>query len=76
MLGLSVLLHFPLNAQGYEEIAVTNGGKISGFVRVEGKFSNLHTAHAYMPEGQPDFNVGLYPSRISRKPLVSPGISR
>lgn len=150
-----LLLLFPSLAPGYEEIAVTNGGTISGFVKVEGKFSKpgflqvtknrevcgkvldeslvvgvghgvryavvtlegvsrgkavereavheldnekcrfvphvqsasvgqflmlknndaiLHTAHAYMPEGQPHFNVGLYPGKVSRKPLVSPGV--
>lgn len=36
----------------------------------------LHTAHASFREGQPDFNVGLYPGRISRKPLVSPGLAK
>jgi len=34
----------------------------------------LHTAHAYTPEGQPHFNVGLYPGRASRKPLVKAGV--
>ena len=34
----------------------------------------LHTAHAYFHDGQPHFNVGLYPGRVSRKPLVSAGI--
>jgi plastocyanin len=34
----------------------------------------LHTAHAYFADGQPQFNVGLYPGRVSRKPLVSPGV--
>ena len=34
----------------------------------------LHTAHAYFQDGQPHFNVGLYPGRVSRKPLVSPGV--
>lgn len=33
----------------------------------------LHTAHAYFHDGQPHFNVGLYPGRVSRKPLVTPG---
>ena len=142
-------------ASGYEEIGVTNGGTIGGFVRVEGKLSKpgflqvtknrelcgkvpdeslvvgvgqgvryavvtlegvsrgkavereavheldnvkcrfaphvqtasvgqflmlknndaiLHTAHAYMPDGQPHFNVGLYPGKVSRKPLVTPGV--
>lgn len=34
----------------------------------------LHTAHAFFPNGQPQFNVGLYPGRISRKPLVTTGV--
>jgi plastocyanin len=34
----------------------------------------LHTAHAYFTDGQPQFNVGLYPGRVSRKPLVAPGV--
>lgn len=36
----------------------------------------LHTAHARFQDGQPDFNVGLYPGRVSRKPLVSPGLAK
>jgi plastocyanin len=34
----------------------------------------LHTVHAFFTNGQPQFNVGLYPGRVSRKPLVTPGI--
>lgn len=34
----------------------------------------LHTAHAYFHDGQPQFNVGLFPGRVSRKPLVTPGL--
>jgi plastocyanin len=34
----------------------------------------LHTAHALFASGQPQFNVGLYPGRVSRKPLVTPGV--
>jgi plastocyanin len=34
----------------------------------------LHTAHAYFAGEQPQFNVGLYPGRMSRKPLVTPGV--
>ena len=34
----------------------------------------LHTAHAYFRGGQPDFNLGLYPGKVSRKLLRSPGI--
>lgn len=150
-----LLLLFPSLAPGYEEIAVTDGGTISGFVKIEEKFSKpgflqvtknrevcgkvsneslvvgvgqgvryavvtlegvnrgkavekeavheldnvkcrfmphvqtasvgqflllkntdpiLHTVHAFFHNGQPHFNVGLYPGRVSRKPLVSAGI--
>ncbi len=34
----------------------------------------LHTAHALFTGGQPQFNVGLYPGKVSRKPLVTPGV--
>ena len=153
--GFFFLLLFPSLARGYDEIVVTNGGTISGFVRIQGTIPKLppleilkskevckkvpnerlvvgrdqglryavvtlegitrgkaierkatheldnlqcrfvphvqaatvgqflvikngdpilHTAHAYFHDGQPQFNVGLYPGKVSRKPLVSPGI--
>lgn len=34
----------------------------------------LHAAHAYFEGGQPQFNVGLFPGKVRRKPLISPGI--
>jgi plastocyanin len=34
----------------------------------------LHTAHALFAAGQPQFNLGLYPGKVSRKPLVTPGV--
>lgn len=34
----------------------------------------LHTAHALFKAGQPQFNIGLYPGRVSRKPLLNPGV--
>jgi plastocyanin len=34
----------------------------------------LHTAHAFFQGDQPQFNVGLYPGRVSRKPLLNAGI--
>jgi plastocyanin len=34
----------------------------------------LHTAHAFFQNGQPQFNVGLYPGRASRKPLLNAGV--
>jgi len=34
----------------------------------------LHTAHGVFTGDQPQFNVGLFPGRVSRKPLVAPGL--
>jgi plastocyanin len=34
----------------------------------------LHTAHALFKNNQPQFNIGLYPGRVSRKPLLNPGV--
>lgn len=151
---LLLAVFFPLVLPAYEEITVTNGGSIKGYVKLEGKAPKLppldvskykevckqvpneslvigsghgiryavvtlegvskgkavereavheldnvrcrfaphvlaasvgqflllkntdpilHTAHAYFHDGQPHFNVGLYPGRVSRKPLVTPG---
>jgi hypothetical protein len=36
----------------------------------------LHTAHARFRSGQPDFNVGLYPGRVTRRPLLTPGVAK
>lgn len=34
----------------------------------------LHTAHALFTNDQPEFNIGLYPGRTSRKPLIAAGL--
>jgi len=34
----------------------------------------LHTAHGVFTSDQPQFNVGLFPGRVSRKPLVAAGL--
>lgn len=34
----------------------------------------LHAVHALFAGGQPQFNLGLYPGRIIRKPIVTPGV--
>jgi len=37
----------------------------------------LHTAHAlFTSEQQPQFNVGLFPGRVSRKPLITTGVAK
>lgn len=47
---------------------------VGQFVLLKNSDPILHTAHAYFASGQPHFNVGLYPGRVSRKPLVTPGM--
>lgn len=47
---------------------------VGQFLMLKNNDPVLHTAHAYMPDGQPHFNVGLYPGRVSRKPLISAGM--
>jgi plastocyanin len=34
----------------------------------------LHTAHGVFTGDQPQFNIGLFPGRVSRKPLVAAGL--
>jgi plastocyanin len=47
---------------------------VGQFVLFKNSDPILHTAHGYFTDGQPQFNVGLYPGRVSRKPLVTPGV--
>jgi plastocyanin len=47
---------------------------IGQFVVLKNSDPILHTAHAVFANEQPHFNVGLYPGRVSRKPLVAPGV--
>jgi plastocyanin len=47
---------------------------VGQFVLMKNTDSILHTVHAFFINGQPQFNVGLYPGRVSRKPLVTPGV--
>ena len=47
---------------------------IGQFLLIKNSDPILHTAHAFFTGDQPQFNVGLYPGRSSRKPLVAAGI--
>ena len=47
---------------------------VGQFVLMKNTDPILHTVHAFFTNGQPQFNVGLYPGRVSRKPLVTPGV--
>jgi plastocyanin len=49
---------------------------VGQFVLLKNTDPILHTAHARFTSGQPDFNVGLYPGRTVRKPLVVAGVAR
>ena len=48
--------------------------EVGQFVLFKNSDPILHTAHAFFKGDQPQFNVGLYPGRVSRKPLTTPGI--
>jgi hypothetical protein len=47
---------------------------VGQFVLLKNSDPILHTAHAVFANEQPQFNVGLYPGRVSRKPLVAAGV--
>ena len=49
---------------------------VGQFVQLKNSDPILHTAHARFTGNQPEFNVGLYPGRVSRKPLIAPGLVR
>jgi plastocyanin len=51
-----------------------SAASVGQFVVLKNSDPILHTAHAFFPSGQPQFNVGLYPGRASRKPLLNAGI--
>jgi len=47
---------------------------IGQFVLLKNSDPILHTAHALFTNDQPQFNLGLYPGRTSRKPLIAAGL--
>ena len=47
---------------------------VGQFVLLKNSDVILHTAHAFFSNDQPQFNVGLYPGRTSRKPLIAAGL--
>jgi plastocyanin len=47
---------------------------VGQFVLFKNSDPILHTAHGIFTGAQPQFNVGLFPGRVSRKPLVAPGL--
>jgi plastocyanin len=49
---------------------------VGQFILIKNSDPILHTAHAVFTNHQPQFNVGLYPGRVSRKPLIAAGIAR
>jgi hypothetical protein len=49
---------------------------IGQFVMIKNSDPILHTAHAVFTNEQPQFNVGLYPGRVTRKPLIVAGIAK
>jgi plastocyanin len=47
---------------------------VGQFVLLKNSDPILHTAHAVFANEQPQFNVGLYPGRVIRKPFIAPGL--
>jgi plastocyanin len=47
---------------------------VGQFVVIKNSDPILHTAHALFTNEQPQFNVGLYPGRVTRKPLIAAGV--
>ena len=47
---------------------------VGQFVLFKNSDPILHTAHGMFTGDQPQFNVGLFPGRVSRKPLAAPGL--
>ncbi|HEX6438753.1 MAG TPA: hypothetical protein VF182_16565 [Candidatus Binatia bacterium] len=47
---------------------------VGQFVLLKNSDPILHTVHAAFTNNQPQFNLGLYPGRTSRKPLVVAGL--
>lgn len=47
--------------------------EVNQFLEIDNSDPILHASHALFHEGQPQFNVGLYPGRIVRKPIVATG---
>jgi len=48
--------------------------QVNQFVELVNSDPILHTAHALFFNGQPQFNVALWPGRAVRKPMVTPGV--
>lgn len=51
-----------------------SAASVGQFVVLKNSDPILHTAHAFFINEQPQFNVGLYPGRVSRKPLIAAGV--
>jgi plastocyanin len=51
-----------------------SAASVGQFVVLKNSDPILHTAHASFSGEQPQFNVGLYPGRVSRKPLITAGV--
>jgi len=47
---------------------------VGQFVLFKNSDPIMHTAHGTFSGDQPQFNVGLFPGRVSRKPLVTAGL--
>ena len=55
-------------------ISHVQAASVGQFVVFKNSDPILHTVHGMFTSDQPQFNVGLFPGRVSRKPLVAAGL--
>jgi hypothetical protein len=63
-----------LDNVGCRFVPHVQAASVGQFLLIKNSDPILHTAHAYFPKDQPHFNVGLFPGKVTRKPLVSAGV--
>ena len=75
--GVLALVLIPLCARGYEEITVTNGGSITGFVRAQGKVPKLPPLEVFkfkeVCKGVPDETLVVGPRQGVRYAIITIG---
>ncbi len=65
-----------LDNQGCRFVPHVQAAGVGQWLVIKNSDPILHAAHAIFEDGQPDFNLGLYPGNVRKKPLVRSGIAR
>lgn len=65
-----------LDNVGCRFVPHVQAASVGQFLLIKNSDPILHAAHAVFQNGQPDFNVGLYPGKVTRKPVISRGIAK